>query len=391
MNRTLQIILAGVGLLLLLVGGTAATSSIVINHMATNDKQPRYIGCEAFYDGETPYSQDVVDRIQEFLGPAWTAPYVAPFAYPAHLCVVLAPFWLLPYQVSVSLWVFLNFLGFLVLPMLFLVNVLGWRPRPRDLLLVVVMTMLGYRYTMMTIVLAQYTGFVLFCMSGAIWAIQHKRAWIAALLLAGMTIRPDGTLLALGLCAVAFFNGQKRIPVYWAGMLFVLWLMTTLVVPGWELQFVDEVIAYRSRSGVWLPLLAGRIGLPVILLLSLGWTAFMLRQIREREQFVLWSSAIIIVLGLLLVPHTNPYTLVYAFPVFYLLMYRFQEQRLASALLLGTMLMSWIIFLQGMALFGVEQIFFPLALAGWLTFTVHRATVEEVAFVPQNESVSPQP
>lgn len=388
MTRSFQVIAAGIGLLVLTIGGTLATSSIIIDNMATNDWQPRYVGCEAFYDGETPYSQEVVDRIQEFLGPSWTAPYVAPFAYPAHLCVMLAPLWIMPYQTSVSLWVFLNFLGFLLMPVVFMTNVVEWQPKALTLLLIVFLTVFGYRYTMMTIVLAQFTGFVLFCMCGAIWAIRNERPWLAAILLAGMTIRPDGTLLAIGLCVVAFFTDKRRIPLYWLGVMFVLWLLTTLIVPGWEMQFVDEVISYRSRSGVWLPLIAGRFGLPIFLLLVSAWAYFIFQRLREfeRAQCVLWGSALVIVLGLLLVPHTNPYTLVYGFPVIYLLLHHFHHQRALFALIVATTLMSWIIFSQGMALFGVEQIFFPLSLLAWLTFAVYNDSNELMAVSPQNET-----
>jgi hypothetical protein len=74
--------------------------------------------------------------------------------------------------------------------------------------------------------------------------------------------------------------------------------------------------------------------------------------------------------------------------VFYLLIRHFRQQPVFCGMLIATMLMSWVIFSQGVALFGVEQVFFPLALVVWLTFMLHQRADEPQTLPSQNESVS---
>jgi len=365
-----------IGCVLFIFAGTLFTSSVIVDNMAMNDLLPRYIGCEAFYNNGNPYSDAVVDEIQVTLGEARNSPYLAYFAYPAHLCIVAAPVWLLPYDTGVSLWIFLNLVGFIILPVAVMILLFDWHPKSWQMLLFVFVTILGYRYAMMTIVLAQFTGWVLFFLCAGIYSLKNDRYWLSAFFLAWMAIRPDGALIALGIVALSMIGGRHKIGLYWAVIMGMIWLITSLFVQTWEIQFIEEIMRYRSRSGVWLPLVGGTLGFPVFVALVGGWAFTLFQAIRKLNwaEYVIWCSGLVITVGLLLVPHTNPYTLVYAYPVFFLLLYTFRDSTLLIFAVCFTMVMSWIIFSQGRVAFGVEQVFFPISLVIWLTFALNRVT-----------------
>ncbi len=371
LKRTTIILL---GFLLIIIGSWGI-DLVVVQNMAMNDVMPRYVGCQGFFRGDSPYSQKVDAEIDAFvrIGEKWG------FSYPPHLCFVLLPIWLLPYEASVSLWMLLNLLFFLAFPVLYGLVVLRWRLLPLQLLALTFSIVLGFRYTMMTITLGQFTGFVLLCMVGAIWGLRNQRVWLTAFCLAGMTIRPDGGLIALGLCGIAFLIGQRRVIPIWVGLMAIIWLGTHVFIGNWELQFVNHLRDYAdiNRKTSWLPLDLGPAGAIVLTVGFLGWTAWIFIRIwkllpDEPQEFVLWASAMIILPILVLFPQTNPYTLVYALPVFMLLAYVLRRSVFQASVWL-LIASSWVFFLMGW--WRVDQIFYPVVLAlgvAWWLYTKQR-------------------
>lgn len=374
-GRLTQPVLLLVSVVAIALIGSSVTHYMIVENMAMNDLMPRYVGCQAFYQGNTPYSDTVAAEIIVFTGDPW------PFAYPAHLCLVLAPFWLMPYTPSAALWTFLNLALFLTFPLVFSLYVLRWRMPALLMLVFTLGVVLGFRYTLMTITLSQFTGFVLLCLVGAVWGLREQRPWLTALCLAGMTIRPDGGVIAAGLIAVAILVGQWRVLPIWLAALLIIWLGSRLMIGDWELRFIQHLGEYRelNRKTSWLPLDLGAAGAVLLCVMMTGWTAVMAVKLRRwiqpyRRDFVMWACVVIVIVVLLFFPQTNPYTLVYALPIFIYFSYVLRSHpalRLLPALLL---FLSWFFFLSG--IWRYDQIFFPVALAALALFALQQYQIK---------------
>ncbi len=337
-----------------------------------DDTRHRYVACQAFYEGLDPYSPEVDARIDSFTGDGQS------FWYPAHICITLAPMWFLPYEIAVSGWRSLNFLFLLALPAIYMFGFLGQRLPIWKMLLLTVTVFIGYRYVGMTIILAQYTGYVLACMVGAIWFLSRKQQMPAAILLALMSIRPDGVVLSLGLMLIALLTKQRRVPLYWGGLMVVFWAATALFEPFWVLNFINQVRNYRAVGGIFLPLLLGPVfgvffGVGVlalfVYLFRRVWNAYPAGEMR-----IIAASTTVITGILLIIPHTNPYTLIYALPTYFFVLYIAE----------GRPIFWWITLLSipfwahglNFLQFGYDQVFVPLTVAGLFVAAVLQLPTE---------------
>lgn len=366
-------LLLAILLLFVVVGGTALANTFILQNMPWNDVIPRYEGCRAFLAGESPYTEEVTARIQthllEYTGDEQR------FAYPAHLCLVLLPFWVLPYELAASLWFFCLFAFMMTLPLLVFHYTMNAPLAPLQFGALALVTLLGYRYSMMTLVLGQYSGLVLMGLVGATWGLTRGRTVPLWLGLTAMTIRPEGMIIAAILAGGAFLRGQRRAMLIWAGIMAALWLGTHLFIGAWEGQFLAGMVAYAgyNPSAQWLPLLAGRAGAVVIALGVVVWAVVMLRALWGQPTGAFWmgGSVIVAVTGQILIPQTNPYTLIYLLPGFYYVLQLFRTRRWTWLPLMALMVLPWWFFAQGRALAHLDQLFFPLALAA-LTLAARR-------------------
>lgn len=359
-------LLLAILLLLVVAGGTALANTFILQNMPWNDVIPRYEGCRAFLTGESPYTEEVTARIQthllEFTGDEQR------FAYPAHLCLVLLPIWVLPYELAASLWFFCLFAFMMALPLLVFHYTMNTPLTPLQFGVLALVTLLGYRYSMMTIVLGQYSGLVLMGLVGATWGLARGRTVPLWLGLTAMTIRPEGMIMAAALAGGAFLRDQRRAVITWAGIMVALWLGTHLFIGAWEGQFLAGMVAYAGYNpGVqqWLPLLAGRAGAGVIALGVSVWVAVMLRWLWGQSTGSFWMGASVVVAtaGQILIPQTNPYTLIYLLPGFYYVLQAFRTRRWTWFPLLALMILPWWFLVQGRAVAHIDQLLFPLALA----------------------------
>jgi len=309
-------------LVILMVVGVAALAyalNILIIPELGDDTRHRYVACEAFYEGLDPYSAEVDARIDSFTGDGQS------FWYPAHICVVMAPMWFLPYQAAVSLWRAVNFIFLLALPAIYMTGFFRHTLPVWKMLLLTIVTFIGFRYIGLTIIIAQYTGFVLACMVAGLWFLSRRQQLPAAICFSLMSIRPDGVVLSLGLMFVGWYTKQRRIPLYWAGLMLAYWAVTSLFEPLWVINFINQVRNYRSIGGHFLPLLFGPVfgvAFALVVLVVFGYLfRRALRAYPDGPMRIITLSTVVITALLLVIPHTNPYTLIYALPTYMFILY----------------------------------------------------------------------
>ncbi len=367
-------------LLLGLIGAWALliipTYFLIVQQMPHQDIDQRYIGSREvilhLLQGEqppSPYAPEITLQIQERIygRPALPEEDQQAFAYPAHIILLLFPLWLLPSLDWVeSIWTALQFALLLLFPFL-VASYFRWKIHWWIALLGMAAGMLGFRYSMMALVLGQFTIFAVACLLGASWAISTRRVALSALFLAELTIRPEGMFLAAFLVGFALYKREYRIAAAWVALMGFLGLLTTAMIGPWIDLFLDSLRAYSQYAQArWLPALVGPVGSGLIVVAVLLWGMALLYETRSlpmRER-IMWLASVIVLAELILLPQTNPYTLAYMLLPTWTILWAGCFNPLISLTALAVLASSWWFFLQGRHLpIGLDQLLLPLALA----------------------------
>ncbi|MCA9331069.1 hypothetical protein KC957_03395, partial [Candidatus Saccharibacteria bacterium] len=364
----LAVVFAAVILLL-----TVAMNAIIIPNVAFTDYYPIHDGCNWMYQGISPYEESVTADFQAkvyAIVPTYDPAIDAyRFPYPAHICLILSPILILPYEVAAPLWMAVNLLLLLTLPLVFVKEVAGRSLSISMMLTLTVLTLFGWRYSLILVVLGQFTGLILAAAVLAIWALLRQRTWILSFAILILVLRPESAALAIILLLFALRDRQFRVLYQVAVLLGVAYIVASLFAGfQWPLDFVMRIFEYatnRTRASTWLPTLYG---LPSVLLsLLLAGAAIVLYAKAlprlSREESIIWGSALSILFVLLFVPQTNSYTLVYTLPVIYLLMIS-RNSMLRSYILVVTLIAPWVYASLKQFPQGTDQLLFPLLLLG---------------------------
>lgn len=317
-----------VGLLVvaaLVVGGAQVMRATIFNVVAFTDSLPVFTGCQVLYSGASPYTPEATARIQAAIRarvPHYDFTFDQHrFAYPAHVCVLLAPFALWDYDAATPYWLLLNFVSFALLPVAFY-RVAGARVAPLWLAGMVFVGLIGWRYSMIHIILGQFVFLVLWAMLGATAALRGGRDLLAGVCLACMTVRPEGFFLMLPLLGFALLRRRWRVLAGLLGTLAAFALVTFVLAGVWLGEFLQrlrEYGSYRQQATLWLPSLLGAAGVLAAggYLAALAWQA----RCRFAERHAVgrcgWALGALGIAQFLLLPQTNTYTLIYALPAFF--------------------------------------------------------------------------
>jgi hypothetical protein len=184
------------------------------------DFYPRWFGARAVLRGENPYSEEVTWQIQEEMFGARLQRGVdqQAFAYSATITWLLLPFWLLPFPVAVSLWCGLQLFLMLALP-LWVFSILGWRIRPAYLAVILLSSIVIYRYPVNAYLLGQFAPFSLACLVAAWWGIAYGKPIVGSIALSLAMVRPEVVVLPLIALLVLFWRNGYRGTVF-------IWLAT---------------------------------------------------------------------------------------------------------------------------------------------------------------------
>ena len=318
-TRQLPIVVLLAALLLALFAGMVAFSlnAIVLPRGQSFDFYPRYVGGQAFWNGESPYSDAVTARIQTGM---WN--YTLPpegydqqrFVYPAYTALVIAPLLALPVHTAIAIWMSAQYLAVLASIGVWLA-LLGWRIPGWGLFVLLLGFGFAFRYPIDMYMVAQFTGTMLLLISLALLSLARKRDGAAGVLLALATIPPTiAAPLALVLLGGYGLHGRWRGVIGFAGTLLILTLLTLLRIGWWIPDFLGGLSAYPGYAHpVWAP---GLIDSPILRVLVVGiavaaivWATF-----RLLPNHALDFAAIALTGTLLLVPQTGSYYLILLIP-----------------------------------------------------------------------------
>ncbi len=313
-NRRLESALL-IALLLALFAGAVIFSlnQIVLPRGLSFDFYPRYVGSQAFWNGESPYTPEVTARIQTGMWGFELPPTgydQQRFAYPAYTALVIAPLLLLPASAAVAFWMTLQYFAVFASTGVWL-WLLRWHVPAWLLFVLLIGFGFVFRYPVNLYLVAQFTGIMLLLISLALILLRGGRDTAAGILLALATIPPTiAAPLALILLGAYALHGRWRGLLAFVVTLALLSLLTFLRIGWWLPDFIAGLSDYSVYSyPVWAlglidpPVL--RIVVGEIVVAALIWAA--LRLVPDRP---LDFAALAISGTLLLIPQTGNYYLV---------------------------------------------------------------------------------
>jgi hypothetical protein len=360
-----------------------------------SDFLPRWYGAREMLHGTNPYTLPITADALEAKGlPLFGGSHTGGFLYPATITYTLLPFWLLPFKTASSLWCGLQLVFFSLLPLL-ICWTLSWKPAPLHGALIILLSLVGFPYSLHVYTLGQFTGVGLASLVLAWWGIGKGNRLVTAVSLVLATTRPEGAVIGAAVLAILLTKRQFAVLVIWFAVMAGVFLLSLLQIGWWVPDFLKQVRDYPDRGGgiFWPPQLLDATVLELVFVAGMVlWGGMLFRQAwawPDRNLQLLWGLSVIIVLALLLLPQTNDYTLVYLLLPIWLLLWQGRHSVTTPVLFLWLPVMSYIVKYgyvisggQAEVLLWLNEFATPMVIAALLTY-------EWVRFV-KSASLQPQ-
>jgi hypothetical protein len=334
---------------------------------------PRWYGARVALHGSNPYTAQITQQIQmEMFGQTLTPEQDQHrFTYTAPIMWLLLPFWLLPFPIALSMWNGLQLLILFALPIV-VGLILAWRIPLRALGLVLLATILFYRYSINAYIIGQFIPFLAACFVAAWWGLRFENRVVTILALVFAMVRPEVVLVPLAtLLLFAWFKGERRVVLSWGAIVGALYALTHFWIGAWELDFYRGISAYQEYSAArWAPSFFNNSLLAWLLVaLTLVWFAWLILQTRAtaRAERIGWILSAAILTGLIVLPQTANYALIMALIPFYFLFWLHRRRAVFWIPLLVVLISPWFFSWFEREISKWEQLLIPLALLGLLT------------------------
>lgn len=358
------------------------TYSWLVPRQINFDFYSNWVGAHEMLRGENPYAHPFTD---EYLAAQGYPNLVhRTFKYPATITWILLPFWIIPAEISVSLWSSLQTLLVMLLPLL-VFSLLKWRVRPLTLVVILLASTIGNYHTVNVYAIGQFTIFILACVIVAWWQALENRPWLVALAILGATIRPDGAFIAGAMLLDLLLTRRYKPLIIWTALMGTVVLVTLLQVGFWIPKVVQAAGRYHyvARGSTHPPEALGLSWLaPVIAAGAIMWGLVMFWQMRELPDRTRlpWRLSVAMLAFLVILPQTHDYTLVYAFLPIWFLMWVGRHSVWTIPVLVLVLFASWVVYAIGdPTLSKLQQLLSPVFLGGLLTYYWQRQRAAHAA------------
>jgi len=317
------------------------------------DLYQRWHGARAMlFHGQNPYSPEMTREIQ--LGMygrlAGEGEDQQAFAYPAYVAFVILFFVLLPFPVAVTLWL-VSQQFWLLASVLLILRWLKWCVGTPMFVLIAMVAML-YRYSIIVLLIGQFSILILFLLAMALWAYGERRYLLAGACLALTTIKPQLIFLLIPVwLAWAIFEKRWTFLASFCSLMALFLILPWFFIGDWMASFFSGMQTYREYSSTFNPLersfallFSSTASGLLTALISMAALAYLLLMIRRgmktstKSSFHLVISAATLV-TLLVSPETSVYNMVLILlPALFCLRYLHASQGATPKLL---WLVSW--------------------------------------------------
>lgn len=296
-------------MVLVIVGLMIVNYRLATEMPGGNDFLARWNGAHAWLvEDMNPYDEQVSLAAQmQFYGrPAdpRSGESLAHFYYPLYSMIFFAPFGLMPFPFARALWMTLLELA---LPALVLmgVRIAEWKPSPAILIALMSFSVLWYP-GLRAVIVGQFAVFEALLMIGALLAIHVRNDYVAGILMALSTTKPQMAVLLIPLILIWALSKRRWKLILWAGgAQIVLMAASVALMPNWPILWLRQLMDYAQYTRVSQPtsIFASLIpaasqvvtrGLTASLALYLLWEWALV--LRKDERWFQWTAAITIVL-----------------------------------------------------------------------------------------------
>ncbi|MCP4424842.1 MAG: DUF2029 domain-containing protein [Chloroflexi bacterium] len=248
-NRRDWIVLGLLLIILFALESIAAQRYLTSVVPGANDFYSRWAGARALLlEGRDPYGLDVTAEIQPVIGIDPSEVGRGGFNYPLHVIFLFWPLVYLSYDWTQAIWL-------VTLQWLALGSVVGLlgaarkRPSPLGIVALLLAALVFYPITR-SILLGQFTLWVLFFLAMMLWALDREHDGRAGILLAATSIKPQMVIL-IGPWLVLWAVGQRRWR-FLGGLLgggAAMLAASLALFPRWPLSFFEDIQRYDDFAG----------------------------------------------------------------------------------------------------------------------------------------------
>jgi hypothetical protein len=291
-----------------------------------NDFLVHWVGTRSLItEGLNPYSDEVALKIQEIAygRAARAGEHELRVAYPLYSIIFFLPFALVgDFTLARAMWMSLLEVGLVALTFLSL-RLARWRIGPIMLALLLIFALLWY-HGLRPLINGNAVILVALGIAGGLIALRAGADELAGVLFAFTTIKPQVVILLLAFVVLwSVSHGRWRVVLWLVGTVTLLALSAALLIPGWILDNLREVIAYpaynppgtpRAAFITWWPDWGGRVGLVLsavmaVILLVEWWS-------NRKADFpgFLWTACLTLMISQWIGIQTDPGNFVVLFP-----------------------------------------------------------------------------
>lgn len=263
----------------LLLLGVAAFGGLIYANIAYarqnpggNDFIPRWLGTRLYImEGQSPYSQATTQACQEYIykRPARAGEDQALFVYPFYSFVVFLPFAVFE-DFAVARGVLMAVLEVALLAIAGLgINLARWKISPWLMALLLLFSTVWF-HSVDPLIKSNPAILVAFFITLTFWAIREQHDVLAGTLLVLATIKPQMVVLLIPFVLVWALTQRRFLLVSaFFGILILVIAASLLLLPGWPLEFVRQLVAYPGYTmdgspgaifKAWLPGIGSQMG-----------------------------------------------------------------------------------------------------------------------------------
>jgi len=370
-----------VGILVILTWGNYQFAS---SNPGGNDFLVHWVGTRAlFIEGESPYSDQVAERIQTLAYGRLARPgeHELRVAYPLYSVIFFLPVaFIEDYTLARAIWMTFLEIGVVILS-LFTILLARWRVQWWFIPIILIFSIFWY-HGLRPIINGNAVLFVSLLLAGAFLAISSGRDELAGILLGLSTIKPHLVVVLLGLIVLWMVSHRRWKTIIW--IVITVGLLTAvfvLFIPDWPIQNLREILRYSSYNppgtpaaiiSTWLPATGERIGWAFSafwgILLLFEWVLTFGKHFRR----FLWTACLTLAAGQWLGIQTDPGNFIIMYTALGLIFAVWEERwgragRILTILsLLCLLIIPWVLFINTITFADQPQqdpiMFFPLPL-----------------------------
>lgn len=264
----------------LLAGLTWTNYQYALQNPGGSDFLSRWVGTQALiYDGTSPYSDSVAERIQRLFYGRLARPGEDElrFAYPLYSQIFFLPFALIRDYPSARAFWMLTLQIALLATAGFGLAITGWRPGRLGSAVYFLFSLLWY-FAIRALINGNAIILIGFFLAGALLAIRSNRDEVGGILLAFATIKPQVIVLVIPFTLIWALSHRRFALIIWMfGSLAVLVGLGMIFVPDWIMQNLFEILRYSSYTPpgspqavlqLWFPGVGKQIGWGLTILLT---------------------------------------------------------------------------------------------------------------------------